>query len=298
MINSVDEYMTLLKKELEGSDAALIQDALSDAEEYLRTALVQTGDGPKISEADVMPSIIEKFGSPQEVATGYKQMETRAPAGLVRVSAQPQRPALVRFFGVFGDPRAWGSLLYMLLSLATGIVYFTWVITGLSVSAGLIILIVGLPLLTLFLLSVRAIAFVEGRLAEALLGVRMPRRPMFFNRSGGLWQKIKSLFAERITWTAMAYDILQLPLGIFYFTVAVTLLALAFYGIALPVTQLAFNMPAYVIIGDTRYQAVAWAIPFFVVGGALLLTVTMHLVRLLGRAQGSWVKMMLVSNNS
>jgi uncharacterized membrane protein len=35
MIKSVDEYLQLLKKELEGCDAALIQDALSDAEEHL-----------------------------------------------------------------------------------------------------------------------------------------------------------------------------------------------------------------------------------------------------------------------
>lgn len=298
MINSVDEYLAQLKKELEGNDAAVIQDALSDAEEYLRTALANPGDGPNLSESEALSSIIEKFGSPVEVAAGYKQMEIRAPAGLVRVSAQGRRSALVRFFGVFGDPRAWGSLLYMLVSLATGIIYFTWVVTGLSVSAGLLVLVVGLPLLTLFLLSVRAIAFVEGRMAEALLGVRMPRRARFFNPSGGFWQKIKSLFGERITWTAMAYDILQLPLGIFYFTVSVTLLALAFYSITLPIMQLFFNMPLYFIIGDTRYQFVAWAIPIFVVGGALLLTVTMHLVRLLGRAQGNWAKVMLVANKN
>jgi hypothetical protein len=298
MINSVDEYLAQLKKELEGNDTAVIQDALSDAEEYLRTALAQPGEGPKPTEADALSSVIEKFGSPAEVAAGYKQMEIRAPAGLFRPSAQGKRSPWVRFFGVFSDPRAWGSLLYMLVSLATGIIYFTWVITGLSVSAGLLVLVVGLPLLTLFLLSVRAIAFVEGRMAEALLGVRMPRRPRFFNSSGGFWQKIKSLFAERITWTAMLYDVLQLPLGFFYFTLSVTLLGVAVYGIALPVTQLAFNTPAYVIIGDTRYQAVVWAMPLFVAGGALLLTATMHLVRLLGRAQGSWAKLMLVSNKS
>ena len=39
MLKNVDEYLLELKKELKGSDSALIQDALSDAEEYLRTAL-------------------------------------------------------------------------------------------------------------------------------------------------------------------------------------------------------------------------------------------------------------------
>jgi uncharacterized membrane protein len=42
MINSVEEYLSELKKELAGSDRATVQDALSDAEEYLRTAMSNT----------------------------------------------------------------------------------------------------------------------------------------------------------------------------------------------------------------------------------------------------------------
>ncbi len=39
MIQSIDDYLSHLKKDLSGCDRATIQDALSDAEEYLRTAL-------------------------------------------------------------------------------------------------------------------------------------------------------------------------------------------------------------------------------------------------------------------
>ena len=39
MINSIDIYLESLKKELKGCDNATIQDALSDAEEHLRTAI-------------------------------------------------------------------------------------------------------------------------------------------------------------------------------------------------------------------------------------------------------------------
>jgi uncharacterized membrane protein len=294
MIKTVDEYLALLKEELAGADAALMQDAVSDAEEYLRTELSQTGGD--VSESDALSSIIDKFGSPEEVAAGYRQMEATASPAIG--SEQAKRLALARFFGVFGDPRAWGALLYLLLALATGIVYFTWVVIGISLSLGLIVLIVGLPVLILFLLSVRAISFVEGRLVEALLGVRMPRRPRFFNQSGGWGQKIKSLFAQRTTWTAMAYDILQLPLGIVYFVVAATLIATAIYFIALPVSALVFNVPEpYVIIGDLRYQAADWATPLFIIGGVVIMTATMHMARFIARAHGDWAKIMLVSGN-
>ena len=45
MINSIEQYLAELKKELAGSDRATIQDALSDAEEYLRTALNSASEG-------------------------------------------------------------------------------------------------------------------------------------------------------------------------------------------------------------------------------------------------------------
>ena len=39
MIKSIDEYLDSLKNSLKGCDSATIQDALADAEEYLRTAI-------------------------------------------------------------------------------------------------------------------------------------------------------------------------------------------------------------------------------------------------------------------
>jgi len=296
MIKSVDEYLGLLRKELAGSDAAVVQDALADAEEHLRTALAQAINGnPNTSEAEAIPAIAEKYGSPQEIAAAYRQMESRLPAGLGRTAYTGQRSILSRFFGVFADPRAWGALLYLFLSLAIGIVYFTWAVVGVSLSLGLSVLIVGLPFAVLFLLSIRGIAFIEGRLVEALLGVRMPRRRMFSDDSTGFWKRIKDLFTQRITWTALAYCILQLGLGIVYFAVFVVLVGLSIYLIAMPITVLVLNMPAYIILGDTEYLATTWSIPFFFLLGMLLLTATLHLTKLVGRGHGALAKFMLVS---
>ncbi len=298
MIKSVDEYLSLLRKELAGSDAAIIQDALADAEEHLRMALAQAINGrPNVSEADAILPIIEKYGSPQEIAAAYRQMEARLPAGMGRTTYAGHQSIFSRFFGVFADPRAWGALLYLLLSLGTGIVYFTWVVTGVSLSLGLLVLIIGLPLLVLFLLSIRGIAFIEGRLVEALLGVRMPRRRMFANDTPGFWQRIKNLFTQRITWTALAYCILQLGLGIVYFALFVTLVGLSIYLIAMPITVGVLNMPAYIIMGDTEYLATGWSIPLFFLLGILMLTATMHLARLMGRGHGALAKFMLVSKD-
>jgi hypothetical protein len=127
------------------------------------------------------------------------------------------------FFGVLIDPRAYGALIYMLLSLATGIFYFTWAVTGIALSFGLFILIIGIPFTLLFIGSVRAIGWVEGRIVQALLGVDMA-----VDSGGGaqgltFWGQVKHALTDARTWGTLFYMILQLPLGIAYFTLAVTL---------------------------------------------------------------------------
>jgi len=296
MIKSVNEYLVLLKKELAGSDIAVIQDALVDCEEYLRTALANAIDAdPNISEADTLPSIIEKYGSPIEIAAAYREIEERVPPGIHRPSHLAHRSALSRFFGVFTDPRAWGALLYLILSLGTGIIYFTWAVTGISLSLGLMVLIIGIPFTVIFLLSIRGIAYLEGRIVEALLGIRMPRKLQSSASNLGWWKRIKNLFSEKLTWTAMAYSILQLPFGIFYFTLFVTLISVSLYFIAMPITELAFNVPVYESSG-TEHHAAHWLLPFIFLAGIMLITATMHLAKLLGRGHAKIAKAMLVTD--
>ena len=62
MFETVDAYLKQLKQELRGYDPALIQDALSDAEEFLRTALMSAkNESPDISEKDALGTIIDKY---------------------------------------------------------------------------------------------------------------------------------------------------------------------------------------------------------------------------------------------
>jgi hypothetical protein len=294
MIQSINEYLYQLKKELTGSDSATIQDALSDAEEHLRTALNSVIESqPSVSEVDALPLIIEKYGLPADVATAYREIEVRVQPAFIRPEHTDRRPVFSQFFGVFADPRAWGAFLYLLLSLATGIIFFTWAVTGISLSVGLLVLIIGLPFAGLFILSVRGIGLIEGRIVEALLGIRMPRRPLFSRRNIGRWPQLKALVTERRTWITMIYMIMQLPLGILYFTVLITLIAISLYGVALPVLQLAFDLPVSNING-VSYYLVDWMLPVAVIAGILLATLTMHLSRYLGRLHGIMAKTLLV----
>src|SRR6185503_6176065 len=145
MIKSVEEYLELLKTELKDSDAATIQDALADAEEHLRAALASLREKrPEMSEDEALTQVIEQYGSPDETASAYREVERRTLPSLMRRNSDQQDSVFKRFLSVYDDPKAWGALLYMLISLVTGIVYFTWVVTGLSLSLSLAIFIFGL----------------------------------------------------------------------------------------------------------------------------------------------------------
>src|SRR5512138_879287 len=111
MIKSIEEYLELLKAELNGSDAATVQDALADAEEHLRAAFTSLREKqPEIPEEEALRQIIEQYGSPDETASAYKEVERRTAPQLARELPKTATP-FGDFFGVYTDARAWGALL-------------------------------------------------------------------------------------------------------------------------------------------------------------------------------------------
>ncbi|HJW06900.1 MAG TPA: sensor domain-containing protein [Rhodanobacter sp.] len=297
---TIAEYLEQLRAALRGADPALIQDALYDAEEHLRAELAEQ---PGRSEAQMLEHVVGSYGAPDEVAEIYRDQEIKIQRAL-RPPPPPKRRSLAgRFFGVAADPRTYGALFYMLLSLATGIFYFTWAVTGLSLSVGLSVLIIGLPFIVLFFGSVRVLSLVEGRIVEAMLGMRMPRRPVYPTTGMTLMQRIGSMFTDVHTWTTLCYMWLMLPLGIVYFTLAVTLLSVSVAFIGAPLAMLLHNdwLPGLYV---DHQVTVNWGFGAHVPGwgdaiamcviGVVLLFATLHLARALGRLHGHVAKHMLV----
>ena len=152
---TIPEYLDQLRAALAGADPALLQDALYDAEEYLRAELAEH---PEIDEASILATVATSYGAPEEVADIYRVQETTVNKVMRTPLPAPRRSALGRFFGVAADPHTYGALVYMLLALPVGIFYFTWAVTGLSLSAGFAILIFGIPFAVLFMGTVYALS--------------------------------------------------------------------------------------------------------------------------------------------
>jgi uncharacterized membrane protein len=299
---SIDEYLKQLRVALEGQDPALIQDALYDAEEYLRA---EVAAHPAKSEADVLELIASTYGAPDEVAAAYRDTEAKVRAALkTPVPVAMSASGWKRFFGVYLDPRAYTSIFYMLLALATGIVYFTIVVTGLSLSFGFAILIIGIPFFLAFIGITRVIALGEGRLIEAVTGERMPRRPVHPGPPAGWLTRIGEMLSDVRTWTTLLYMLLMLPLGIVYFTATVTALAVGLAFSALPLLVLArwLGWDANATLFSDDVHIGGWAlsdhsmISALILGaiGVLIVTLLMHAARAIGRGHAHLAKALLV----
>lgn len=297
MPRTIPEYLEQLRRALAGADPAMIHDALYDAEEYLRSELAEN---PGLSEGEVIASVASSYGAPDEVAEIYRDTEATVQTALRPPPPPPRKSLAGRFFGVVADPRTYASLFYMVLALATGIFYFTWVVTGLSVSLGLVAIVVGIPLLILFFGSVRVLSLVEGRIVEVMLGERMPRRPLYTARGRSIWQRIGDMFTDVRTWSTLLYMLLMLPLGIVYFTLAVTLLSVGTSFVLAPIAVWTgigaswFDARDLVLVGFNGVPLAGWQLLPMLVVGVLLLFATLHLARAIGRGHGLLAKHLLV----
>ncbi|HME39978.1 MAG TPA: sensor domain-containing protein [Steroidobacteraceae bacterium] len=231
------------------------------------------------------------------MASAYRDTEAKVKAALATPRKIPSSGAGA-FFGVFLDPRAYTSLFFMLLSLATGVIYFTFAVTGLSLSAGLAVLVIGVPFFLMFIALSRVVSLAEGRLIEAMTGERMPRRPVHQSNASGFWARVGEMLKDRRTWTTFAYLILMLPLGIVYFIIAVVGLSVSLACIFAPLVDIAGRY-GWFELGGVHMNPVwlesPWVQPFMVLAGVLLLTVLMHLARSIGRLHAMYAKVLLVS---
>jgi signal transduction histidine kinase len=135
---------------------------------------------------------------------------------------------------VFTRRRTWGELAYAVLGLPQGIAFFTFTAATLTVSAGLAVTFVGIPLLAATGLASRLIGNEARRVGNALTGSTIPA-PAPFRRNPGLLGWIGSCLTDGTAWRARVYMVLKLPLGILTFVTAATFWLYGVGGITYPI---------------------------------------------------------------
>lgn len=294
MNKKIEHYLDQLKIHMADCDRATIQDALADAQEHLVTALASRMEQePDLLEEDVLASIIADYGTPEEIAAEYSQAEFYLKPYFGRQAKPNPRGPFAQFFGIFIDPAAWGGFLYMVIALITGVLYFTWVTTGVALSLSFSLFLFGVPLAVVFLLSLQGLGWLEGRLVEGLLGVRMPRRPIFFPAEGKWLDRLKMYLTDKRTWLTMVYMLLQLVFGVLYIVIWTVMVAFSLSLIAAPFVQEIFGM-SFIHFNTGYYEMPSSYYPFSVLLGIIGLTAFMHTAKWVGRLHGRYAKYMLV----
>uniref|UniRef100_UPI000377299A sensor histidine kinase n=1 Tax=Streptomyces sulphureus TaxID=47758 RepID=UPI000377299A len=120
------------------------------------------------------------------------------------------------------ENRTYREFLYLLTGFPLAIVTFSWTVTMVSVSAGLLITFVGIPLLALTLASCRGIGAFERARARGLLHLDAPDpEPVSaVQRSSGLMAWVGALLRSGTSWRHLLYTVVYFPWATAAFTVS------------------------------------------------------------------------------
>ncbi|TXL90544.1 sensor histidine kinase [Streptomyces sp. IB2014 016-6] len=135
---------------------------------------------------------------------------------------QPQRHTLPPALRAPFTGRTWKEFVYLLLNLPMGILFFVYTITTISVSAGLLVTFLGIPLLAAALIGCRALGAVERTRARALLGLDVASPLPVRGEKSGLMSWVGAVLKSGVSWRHLLYGILHFPWALFSFVVSVT----------------------------------------------------------------------------
>jgi signal transduction histidine kinase len=176
-----------------------------------------------------------------------------------------------RFLSPLVQRRSYLETFDLLFDLVVGVVWFTVFTTLIATGAGLLITLVGLPILTGTFYLARGAAYLERGRALVFLGTEIEtpvRKPA---KSSSLWHGLIAPFADRTTWKELFYLWLVQPvLSIVNFTVAVTAWAIPLWAITLPIYAVRWDSAAPELWSGKTLDTWHEVIPIAIAGLVLL----------------------------
>lgn len=175
--------------------------------------------------------------------------------------------------GVIRRPQTYRNLLYLVLAFPLGLLYFTVLTSGIALGIGLVITLVGIPLLLAVVVGSRYLVAFERWLADRLLDIDLSyREPLPRTEEEGLWPRIRAVLSARATWLGLVYLYARFALGLASFVLVTVSLALAFTLVTAPLhyTDPALGLSIAGFEIDTFEEAVL-SVPLGLVAGLVSL---------------------------
>jgi len=204
--------------------------------------------------------------------------------------------------------QTYGNIAYLALAAVLGQLYFVGFVTGASLGIGLLITLLGLPILVGTLAATTGVASFEARLAGLLVGVDIPE-PEFISKTSvrdglvlpgdGFLDAVVSLVKARSTWLSVVLVAVKFVFSIVSLVVLPTLLAISaallatpfvyegqFVGLGSEITVGAYRVGPWVV--ETLPEALAVA-----GGGVVFVIVAANLLNALARLQALSIAVLL-----
>jgi hypothetical protein len=198
-----------------------------------------------------------------------------------------EQSPLIRFVGVVRRPQTWLGMLFHWLAFPLGLFYFVFLVIGLSLGVGLVVVWVGIPILLVVAGAWWLFGAFERWQARVLLGAAVPSAPREWERVDGVWAKLRAHFGSAATWKDLAYLLAKLAFGVASFTLLVALLGTVAWLFALPVFA----------VNDVPVVNGTWVPPLWfgilaVPIGILLFFVALHLLNAWSWVCARWAEFM------
>jgi signal transduction histidine kinase len=193
----------------------------------------------------------------------------------------------------------WRSAAYLLMHFPLGIAYFVSLVTILAVSAGTVVIWVGVLGFAFAMLLWRGYAIFERRLAQAAFGVEIPS-PYRELPKGNVFRKWRVMAGDPATWKDLVYLFIVFPLGITEFALSVGLWTASAALIATPINinfQTSGFMEMTVLGHHIWFDNTISTLPAVPLGIALAF-VTLYVVRGVGYAHGALAKALLAPSET
>jgi hypothetical protein len=199
---------------------------------------------------------------------------------------------LRRFLGVVAQPDSYRNIAFLLVGLPLGTVWFTVLITGVSVALSmLVVALIGIPMLLGVWYVTRAFANVERGVVNSLLAQQLPHSSMNATQRGNVWVRLRSMTRERDRWRELGYVMSRFPIGVATFTAAVTAVATPLMVAYAPIAARHDEEPFGDWALSSRMEDVASSSPWswlLVPLGLVMLIASFHLMNALARICGRW----------
>lgn len=203
--------------------------------------------------------------------------------------AQPQRIGWLR--SLAGDSG------YLLSGFPLAVASFSVIVTGLSAGVGLLVIVVGLPVLTLTVLLARLFADIERFRIPGVLH-RARTRPTYRTSQAGqrFWKRITTPLTQTQSWLDVAFTLLIFPIAVFTFCVVVSWWAVAIGGTltvawdwSIPRGPDNKSLAELIGLGDSTFARIG----FQTAVGLLCLITLPAVVRLCALTQAGFSRMLL-----